>query len=333
VGGTLAVSAPGALGEDSLMSTAAAHQGDEPAFGVGAISPLEIDDYEQWIGREVEVLGINPPRSSWSSITGDSWSYEVASELAGENENLRVQTWIPMGPPGSGSLTAGARGEYDHHYRTLAENLVEMGLEDASLRIAPEFTGKWSADYAGDNPDAWKEFWRRIVSSMRSVEGSQFRYNWAPTNGKGPMDDPRDAYPGDEYVSEIGLSCYDATWQWGDEGYYPANCGESCRRERQKAVWQHWMDQSFRLDDWSDFADAHGKPLTFPEWGASIGPGNHGGGDNPYFIRKMYEFMQENNVAWHTYFAVNTHRREHRLRPETNMPNAAAEFKRLFGDG
>ena len=49
-----------------------------------------------------------------------------------------------------------------------------------------------------------------------------------------------------------------------------------------------------------DMAVAHGKQLSIPEWGVWGRADGHGGGDNPFYIAKMHEFMTDpaNRVAY-----------------------------------
>jgi hypothetical protein len=81
---------------------------------------------------------------------------------------------------------------------------------------------------------------------------------------------------------------------------------------------------------WSDFAKLHGKPMSLPEWGLWRRDDGHGGGDNPFFITKMHEFMNDpsNNVAYQGYFDFNTEDGDvHQLR---TLTGAGAVYRQLF---
>ena len=51
-----------------------------------------------------------------------------------------------------------------------------------------------------------------------------------------------------------------------------------------------------------EFARDHGKPFAVPEWGLVRSTG--GGGDNPFYIQKMYETFVENadDLAYEAYY-------------------------------
>lgn len=317
-GSLLAASLPSALSEESLVSTAAARSGG-PNVGVGALPRDQLDGYESWLGRRVDIVSINPGLVSWSHLEAERYAYGIWDDVVSSRDDTRLATWLAMKPRGTGSLTAAAAGEYNDHYRAFARKMVERGLENASVRIAPEFNGRWSPDYAGDNPEAWKEAFRQIVRTTRAVEGTNFEYNWNPNHGNDAMGDPRDAYPGDEYVTEIGVDVYDTTWLW--DQYY---------RDRREQAFEQLLEVENGLNDWRDFAADHGKPLTLPEWG--LDDGVHGGGDNSYFVRRLSDWMNENDVRWHSYFNA-ADSQIYSPGSETLFPDAAATYRDVFGDG
>ena len=92
------------------------------------------------------------------------------------------------------------------------------------------------------------------------------------------------AYPGDDVVDYIGLDVYDFRYEGTPE-------------ER----WEKfYLKGPFGLEWHRDFAAAHGKPMTYPEWGV----GNFG--DNPYFVQQMHNWFLQNqeNIAYAAYFNV-----------------------------
>jgi hypothetical protein len=78
------------------------------------------------------------------------------------------------------------------------------------------------------------------------------------------------------------------------------------------------------------FAAAHAKPISLPEWGLTIRPDGHGGGDNTNYIRRMHEWIRFNNVLYHAYFEFDDDAGVHRLMGG-RFPLGAAEFRRFFG--
>ena len=134
--------------------------------------------------------------------------------------------------------------------------------------------GDWFA-WAGQNdPASFVVYWRNAVDAMRAVAGNSFRFDWNPiAGGSFPVDA---LYPGDAWVDIIGLDVYDQGWWPGWED--PNN------------RWHEIMYQPYGLAWHRDFAAAHDKPMSFPEFGLSDSPAHHGGGDSPYFVEKMYEW-------------------------------------------
>ncbi len=112
---------------------------------------------------------------------------------------------------------------------------------------------------------------------MRSVPGQHFEFDWCPTLGKASVAPDR-AYPGDAYVDYVGADVYDNSWI--------ADYRDPVAR------WNDFVTQPYGLQWQSDFATAHGKPMTFPEWGLSTRSDGHGGGDDPYFIQQMYDWIR-----------------------------------------
>ena len=77
------------------------------------------------------------------------------------------------------------------------------------------------------------------------------------------------------------------------------------------------------------FAKDNGKLFSCAEWGIRVGatPANV---DNPFYIRKMFEFFSANAsyIAYENYF---NQKAEHQLTPADVNPLASAEYLRLWG--
>src|SRR5690606_1391277 len=97
----------------------------------------------------------------------------------------------------------------------------------------------------------------------------------------------------------------------------------ACRLARQERAWNHY---SWHLYTIRDFAAAKGKRMAIPEWGITTRADGHGGGENPYYIRKMHEFIMNpaNHVAFHVYFDVGAPDGDHRISPPSQFPESAA---------
>ena len=119
---------------------------------------------------------------------------------------------------GNPTLTAGAAGDYNQYWEQLAQNLVDRGLGDTTLRIGWEFNGNWFRWSAYLDPTDWVEYWRNIVNTMRAVSPAlKFDYSVAlGSTYANPFSTTLTAsqpgvYPGDQYVDIISASMYD---QW-----------------------------------------------------------------------------------------------------------------------
>jgi hypothetical protein len=139
----------------------------------------------------------------------------------------------------------------------------------------------------------------------------------------------------------VGVDVYDETWN-PDTYPWPKDANVAEIERRQKKAWDGWIVYSPRgLKFWSEFAQKHGKPLAFPEWGLVNGSEGHGGGDNPYFVEQMHAFIATpgNHVAFACYFDANPEKHRDAISPKltggkdegTDFPKASERFKALFG--
>jgi hypothetical protein len=86
------------------------------------------------------------------------------------------------------------------------------------------------------------------------------------------------------------VDAYD--WRWGHPGISPA------------ARWSWLLTQPQGLNWVASFAAAHGKPIAIPEWAMVpryVSRGG-GGGDDPYYITAMLNWIRTHNVAYASYF-------------------------------
>jgi hypothetical protein len=283
-----------------------------PGLGVyRGSNPDEVERYEDWIGTEIPyVLEFWGRDDDWGKIDDPRWVIDL---------------WIPTGrtvvysiamlPNDRFTLEDGAAGAYDAHWRRFAEAFAERGETDAILRIGWEFNGDFYPWAAGGKEDLFVDYWRRIVDVLRSVPGTNFQFDWSPLGGNRGADVER-AYPGDEYVDFIGLDAYDNS---------PVNTSPEDR-------WLDIRDREYGLAWHSDFATTHGKRMTFPEWGLTVREQDSlGGGDNPYYIEQMHDWIHSHDVAYAMYFEYDARDASHRLMT-TDLPEGGEAFLRLFGD-
>jgi hypothetical protein len=306
----------------ALATTVASARGGRPAhtLGVyaGAGKPDAVRRFEKNLGRRVKLVHDTFADDSWNTLSNPNWWLGRWSQTKYAD---RVVYTVPMLPAEGGTLAEGAAGAYNEHFRLLAARLVAGGQGRATLRIGPEFNGiwfRWTIAVPNGGAD-FAAYWRQIVATMRAVPGARFKFSWTPTSASSVVDGQplraQAAWPGDDVVDHVGLDVYDQSWP---------------RLASPVARWRHHLAEVNGLRWHRRFAGAHRKPMTFPEWGIVHRADGHGGGDNPYFVTKMYQWIRSNNVAYHMYFEHADPNGDYAIF-NGKAPKAARRFVTLFG--
>lgn len=269
-------------------------------------TPSDVAVFESWLGRPVDgVLGYTG-HASWQDYDGSvPWAAGIWKEI-----DRKILWSVPLIPEGA-SLEAAATGAYNSHYLKAAAELEKFRKQESVLyiRTAWEFNGDWFPWSAIGKAQYFINAWRHFVDSFRSVS-VRFRFDWCPNFGDSGMD-PEEAYPGDEYVDIIGMDIYDETiW---------------CKIEDPAARWNYNLQEPYGLNWHRNFAAAHHKPMSYPEWGV----GGNGSGDNPYFIEKMHEWFKINKVVYQTYW--NSNSGYPGKLSDNQYPNTAVKYREVFG--
>jgi hypothetical protein len=284
--------------------------------------------------------------NNWTNISGAAWQLDPWSQWVKAKPGRNLALAIAPFPAGS-SLAGCAAGQYDVYYRSLANNLASHGLHEVYLRFGWEMDGKWypwSAPAGSGKEQSFAACFRRFVQVMRQTQpANEWKFVFNPTVDTWPsVAYLETVWPGDEYVDVVGGNIYDQSWALNTYPY-PSPCDAACRLTRQQNAWK--VIYGPRLNGLRNFAIAHGKPMAIPEWGVIIRSDGHGGGDNPYFVQKMHDFIVDpaNKIVYHSYFTIASKTSggvDTRLTPssvhdnvsgDTRMPRSAALFKGLFG--
>ena len=211
-------------------------------------------------------------------------------------------------------------------------------MGNAILRLGWEFNGGWMPWRVTKQAqaEAYGEYWRQIVKTMRAVPGAEkLNFCWNPNFGYQayPLDK---SWPGDDYVDNIGIDIYDDGYEKGTYPW-PADATAEDIQARRERAWETYYKGSYGLLWFKKFAAQHHKPLSIPEWGVNRKPDKHGGLDNPYFVEQMHKLICDpaNNVEWHCYFDVEAGDGGHQLSPGLNnrpsqFPKSAELFHKLF---
>lgn len=266
--------------------------------------------FQAWVPRTVDVALDFFAGGSWAEIENPGWF------LVQWPATQRVSWSAPMFPNDGSTLAGCASGAYNAHYVRLAQNMVANGHGDDIVRPGWEFNNNswfsWRTNGTSTGNANYAACFRHIVTSMRSVAGQSLKFDWSPVN-RGLNPEP--AYPGDAYVDIIGNDAYD--------------CAGTEMSADQR--WQDIRYGQYGIQWQLNFAAAHGKLVSFPEWGVWSGRAECGG-DSPYYIARMAELFRElgGRAAYQAYFEFNAPDGAHSLM-DGRHPNAAAEYHRQFG--
>lgn len=182
----------------------------------------------------------------------------------------------------------GAAGAYADHARTLATNLVAAGLGGAVIRLAHEANGTWYPHNIGTTAQdfaEWREFFRKTVQAMRSVPGANFQFDWCINAQERPIPLAQ-YYPGDDVVDIVGIDAYDSGTST------PAG----------PARWSTVYNRPAGIAEIVNFAKAHNKPMSIPEWGVSSPSTMQGAGDDANYVDGIADVVRRNRVSYQSYF-------------------------------
>jgi len=253
--------------------------------GVAGTSTQGAADFGTLRGKPVEVVVNYASVENWAAMDALSRNGLLYRDTPTSVHRVFSLPLIPSDH--SSTLADGAAGKDDQYFRSFAEQLVQGNQAQATIRIGWEMTGDWFAWNGQKDPTNWVLAYRKAVDAMRSVPGQQFTFDWNVSLG---FADPEPLYPGDAYVDIIGADHYDVSFS---SSYAPTD---------HEKVWQHYLDQPKGLTWLAGFAKAHGKRMSFPEWGLSNRCDAHGGNDDPYFIQQMHDWIAAHDVAYEAYY-------------------------------
>jgi hypothetical protein len=133
----------------------------------------------------------------------------------------------------------------------------------------------WKA--AGDPQDYVGAF-HQLVDTFRSVSDG-FKFDWTSNIGTNEVAAEK-VYPGDNYVDFVGLDM---------------NVGKSwAGDESPDKLWDWIVNQPHGLQWQADFAAAHGKQMSFPEYAGDLNDGQ--------FVTHMADWIKSHDVAYHSWW-------------------------------
>jgi hypothetical protein len=265
-------------------------------------------EFTSWLGTTVTVGHAYLPGQEWEDLEGPDWVLDPWSAWRTAAPDrmfvLNVPMVAPNEPPlpdedAARLLRLGAAGEYDHHFYRLAQRLVERGAADTILVLGWEMNGTTYSSRCAPDAQAWKQYWRRIVTTMRAVPGQRFRFDFAPVRGVHAISWPQ-CYPGDDVVDIVGMDSYD---------------------QAPGRTFDDFVNQPEGLRMHAAFAARHGKPTSFPEWGL------FDYGDDPAYVHAMHTWITTHDVAYHTISDYCPHG----VRACAANPLSSQAYRGLFG--
>ena len=273
-------------------------------------TPAGAAAFAAWRGRPLDVVDAWSARATWAQIIDPGWLYK---RWLGQPYTMAFG--VPMLPedvPGV-SLSACAEGAYDAYWREFGTVISSSGLGTSIIRLGWEFNGNWYVWDATD-PAVWARCWQQIVTSARTT-APKLRWDWDVNRGvSAGLANPVLAYPGNAYVSMIGVDSYDS---------WPA--------ATTAAGWQKQLNGPQGLDYWLKFAKAHGKLLSVPEWG-NVAIGSGAGGDDARYVTDIRAFFAAHaaEIAFECNFQGSQSTTGASYGPRTSVPAASAAYKAGF---
>ncbi|MGW6709500.1 glycosyl hydrolase [Streptomyces sp. NPDC054956] len=235
-----------------------------------------------WLGgKEIRVGHTYLPGDQWAGIEGGVNFLDDWAEWRRARDDRMFVLNVPMQERNEDRvpdyqvaqlIRAGADGQYDRHFKKLAERLVALGVPDTVIVLGWEMNGITYTHRCGPDPENWKAYWKRIVNTMRAVPGQKFKFDFTPNRGRDAIGWTR-CYPGDDVVDIVGMDSYD---------------------QAPGRTFDDQITQPFGLQQHVDFAKAHGKEISYPEWGLFRN------GDNPEYVRRMLKWIEQQKPLYHT---------------------------------
>ncbi|HEY6737081.1 MAG TPA: glycosyl hydrolase [Candidatus Saccharimonadia bacterium] len=274
--------------------------------GASSIEHKE-QDFGTWRGSPTGIVG------TWSDNSAECQATQCA--LSGYDDwNGAVDAAIG-GFYGGESWQSAASGAYDTRFRQALQQIyAHWGSKTiVFIRFAHEFNGDWyDWKVTSGNVDAFKTTWQHVHQMVKEElidKGKNAQLVWSPNDGNHSDATAEQMWPGDQYVDVVGVDSY------GWEGDTAAPTAGS-------------IDNPRGIEMWRQFAQKHGKPMSFPEWGTD--PSHTY--DEPQYIKDMNTFMTQHagsgpgQIIYDVYFNAWG---ADKIYPDTSVPNSVSMYKSL----
>jgi beta-mannanase len=242
-------------------------------FGVVLAEPGDLFDFEQTVGRNMEVF-------LWYQTIDQKLDKDVLEAIARGGRIIQI-SWEPIAKfsgaidPADYRLTSITNGEHDAELRRWARELRNFGYP-VQFRPMCEMNGDWNPWSGTANGNKRSDFvpaWRHIHDIFMQEGVTNVDWVWAP-NRDGSSEDATETfnsyYPGDEYVDYIGINGYN----WGTMYSTPTWV----------SFWQN-LEEVF-ADSYDVYTDHTNKPIIFSEMASA-----DVGGEREQWIKDSFEMM------------------------------------------
>jgi Glycosyl hydrolase family 26 len=243
---------------------------------------------QKWLGQPVTIA------ATWADQ--NEKAQRDLPPLTGEYRNWKGAMDIAVAGTVLGSdenLAAAANGAYDKRWRKAAATLARNRKDAVGptfVRPFHEMNGDWYENWSvtEENSADFKKAFRRYAQILRKAMPTVY-ISWSPNYLDHTRLDISYWYPGDDVVDCVAPD------------YYDAGAGKS---RIDVAAWNAAADDQdgrgnpIGPEAWRRFAEQHGKPVCFPEWGLKP---EGSGTDHPEWIRAVNAWMNQhaNTASWH----------------------------------
>ena len=287
--------------------------------GGGIAQTQRVNAFGTWRGTPTDAATQYPERMTWQAIHDSYWHLATYTGFDGI-----LVYGLPMLPDkGRDDFGTIVQGEHDWVYRKVARDLVREGRGRSIVRIGWEANGDWFRwDATNRTADQYVAAFRHIVAVLHSVAPDlviDFDISCGvPLRGQHDrMAALTRLYPGDDAVDIVGCDTYD----WHNT------------KAQDEASWRALIrpPDEVGIADVADFARAHGKGLSIPEWGLAS-PAEGGLGDNPFYVEKMRSFFEANAdvLVLESYFSEPDTSLANSIWDPDQNPRSSAVYARLW---
>lgn len=271
-----------------------------------------------WRGSPIDLRTVFFGKLNWNHIRASAKT---------RPDTPRMAIGFPMLPvTHRGQLAACASGAFDGNMREIRDAMLANGWKGSLVRLGWEFNRvdhsvfPWAAQGDGSS---YVGCFRRWVGIL-NAGAKNFVIVWNAGN-EGTYPGPIERlWPGDSYVDIVGSNFYDRCPPMRTDAEFEERVN---RRDK-------WGNPA-GPQAWLAWAKARGKKWALPEWGVGgqTTGCNKPGFDNPFFMRKLNEFLRANagQVAFESYFNGRVNATgSHEIYPAIYNPKAAAMYQQLW---